>query len=454
MKKLLLLAVGIATLQIAIAQEIKNVEKFAILGKYEEAKTEVDKAAADAKLQVKPETWYWKSRIYAELTKTPAMLEKYPNLYADASAAFKKYEEIDPSLALVKSKGSEGYFAMYSSAFGNGTKNFNEKKWDDAAKYFEISNEYINTIIKNKWTSANITMDTTGVLYTAYAFQNAKKPEQAAKYYAMLADNKIGGKDYMDAYRFLAVHYTDTKNEPMFRKYIALAKEVYPTEAWEEYEVEYMDKNMTLEEKLAAYDKGDAAGAFNEMYYLQFGDVFIKAKNAPGLDDAKQNEYTLKAVDAFKKAYGKNNQNAVAAFNVGVIYYNMFVELDDKYAANIRAMRDLNADKPVEKDPKKKAAAEAALKAKIDPLKAANAELEKPIHEKLDVAAEWLEKSYAILKDKADRNNVEKNVIGKSVDFLANIYQYKRDRARGKDEKAVETYDAKFKVYDALHGKF
>ncbi|HEX7691945.1 MAG TPA: hypothetical protein VF408_06135, partial [Sediminibacterium sp.] len=131
-----------------------------------------------------------------------------------------------------------------------------------------------------------------------------------------------------------------------------------------------------------------------------------------------------------------------------------FVELDDKYAANIRAMRDLNADKPVEKDPKKKAAAEAALKAKIDPLKAANAELEKPIHEKLDVAAEWLEKSYAILKDKADRNNVEKNVIGKSVDFLANIYQYKRDRARGKDEKAMEAYDAKFKVYDALHGKF
>ncbi|NCI46292.1 hypothetical protein [Sediminibacterium soli] len=454
MKKFLLFAACAATLQIANAQDPKNVEKFALLGRYEDAKTEVDKSVTDPKFSGKPEAWYWKARVYSELAKTPATATKYPNAMQDADAAFRKYEELDPTMAVAKAKGSDGYFNMYSTAFNAGIKQFNDKKWDDAAKSFDVSNQYINTIIRNKWTTQSLLMDTIGVLYAAYAYQNGKKNDQAAKYYAILADNKIGGDTYIDAYKFLAVHYTDTKNEAMFHKYLALAREVYPKEGWDEFDVDYMDKNLSLDEKLAAYNKGDAAGTLSEMYYLQFGDVFVKAKTEPGLDEAKHKEFTAKAAEAFKKAYAKNNQNALAAFNVGVIYYNMFVELDDKYAANIRAMQALNADKPVEKDPKKKAAAEAALKVKIDPLKAANTALEKPISENLDVAAEWLEKSYAILKDKATRTGTEKSVIGKSVDFLANIYQYKRDRARGKDNKVFEAYEAKFKEFDALHGKY
>jgi len=41
-------------------------------------------------------------------------------------------------------------------------------------------------------------------------------------------------------------------------------------------------------------------------------------------------------------------------------------------------------------------------------------------------------------------------VINKSVDFLANLYAYKRDRMRGKDPKAVDAFDAKYKEFDAL----
>ena len=72
----------------------------------------------------------------------------------------------------------------------------------------------------------------------------------------------------------------------------------------------------------------------------------------------------------------------------------------------------------------------------------------------LDTAIEWLEKSYAILKNKTTRTNTEKSVINKTVDFLANLYTYKRDRVRGKDLKAFDAYEAKFKEYDALHAKY
>jgi hypothetical protein len=105
---------------------------------------------------------------------------------------------------------------------------------------------------------------------------------------------------------------------------------------------------------------------------LQFGDVFVSVRNNEGVDSLTTDKYNRKAIDAFKKAYGKNNNNAVAAFNVGVTYYNFFNLEDDKYAANIKKLQEINANKPVIKDPKKKVAAEAEHKAKVDAIKNAN----------------------------------------------------------------------------------
>jgi hypothetical protein len=45
-------------------------------------------------------------------------------------------------------------------------------------------------------------------------------------------------------------------------------------------------------------------------------------------------------------------------------------------------------------------------------------------------------------------------VASRSVDFLATLYAYKRDRSRGKDQKAFDEFDAKFNSYDKLHDKF
>jgi len=421
MKKLLLLAMLAVTVQLVTAQDFTKAKTAYLINKFEEAKTEIDKVTADPKSLAKAETWYWKSAIYAAVGKDAAMRTKYPNVMKDADEAFIKLGELDPAYAQIKDKGAQGFFDMYATNYNGGIKVFNEKKWDEAGKLFESSIYYIDLILKNKWTSANLTFDTTTVLYAAYSFQNAANDskmdeaaklarlDHAAKYYRVLADNKVSGKDYVDIYKFLAGHYTATKNEELFKKYVALGRELYPKEVWDEFEIDYMDKNFNLTQKTDMYDKEDAAGTLTEIKYLQFGDLFVTAKNKEkNLDSLKQHMYTLKAAGAFKKAFGKNAQNGIAAFNVGVIYYNIYGEYDDQFAANIRAMQALNTDRPVEKDPKKKAAADAKYKAQIDPLKQANTVIEKPLMENLDIAVEWLEKSYSVLKDKAGRSNVEK----------------------------------------------
>jgi hypothetical protein len=44
-------------------------------------------------------------------------------------------------------------------------------------------------------------------------------------------------------------------------------------------------------------------------------------------------------------------------------------------------------------------------------------------------------------------------VFERSLDFLANLYEYKRDKVRGKDMKLFDIYDAKYKEYEGMHKK-
>ncbi len=455
MKKFLLLLVSAFTLQLAVAQDLKKVQTAYLINRFEDAKVEIDKVMADPKQKDKPEAFYWKAKIAATYFKDAKLRDKSPNTLKDADDAFQKYMQADQALVLVKEKGAEAFFDMYATGYELGIKQFNDKKWDDATTYFKVTVDYGDIIFKNKWSNKPVVLDTIPILYLAYAYQNANKPEEATKYYSRLADAKVNGENYIDIYRFLASHYTTTKNQPQFNKYVALGRELYPKFPWDELEIEYMDENLTLAEKTALYDKENAAGTLTEIKYLQFGDIFVNAPHKEkGLDSAQKKMYDLKAAEAYQKAFAKNGENGVAAYNVGVIYYNVYGEYDDLYAANIRAMQTMNADRPVEKDPKKKAAADALFKTKTDPIKKANTDLEKPLMENLDKSLEWLEKAFTILKAKATRTSTEKNVINKSVDFLANLYAYKRDRNRGKDAKAFDAFDLKYKEYDELHGKF
>jgi hypothetical protein len=312
--------------------------------------------------------------------------------------------------------------------------------------------------------------DTTSLLYAGYSSQNASnRPKEDSikakdyvtktlKYYSRLAEAKVGGDGFIDIYKYLVITYMNDKKEDLFRKNIALAKQVYPKENWDDYEIEYIDRNFSLAEKEAFYDKGDAAGSFGEMQYLQFGEIFVNVKNdnkeKDKYDSAKLDAYEKKGVEAYKKAFAKNPSNAIASFNIGVIYYNNFGILDDKIAVNIKAVQNINATKPAEKDPVKKKALDAKFKAQTDPLLKANQDLEKPINETLDQAFDWLEKTYVIEKGKIIRTPTDRSIGNKTVDFLANMYQYKRDRVRGKDAKAFDAYEAKYKVYDAEHDTF
>lgn len=440
------------------AQELKKVMLFLQTGKLADAKTEIDKNAADPKFSGKAETFYWKSRIYAALYRDPASRAKTPNAREIADEAFAKYQLLDPSYNFVKEMGPEGpngYFDLYQGSYSDGLRNFNGKRWDSAAYFFNSAVNTYDLIYKNKWTSAKTPFDTISILYLGFALQNAQKPAEAVEQYTRLADNKVADSAYLDMYIFTLQHFISTKNDPQFKKYLAVSKEAYPKEQWDDYEMEYLEKNLTLAEKNVLYDKESAAGTLNELKYLQFGDWFANVRTKEkDLDSTQLAMYNLKAADAYQKAYGLNNKNAIAAYNAGLIYYNNFADYSDKYSDNIRTLQQLNANKPpADKDPKKRPAQEAKFKEQTDAIKKLNADLDKPINDNIETSINWLEKTVDNLKGKTEFNRTEKTIFERSLDFLANLYEYKRDKVRGKDMKLFDAYDAKYKEYENMHKK-
>lgn len=435
------------------AQDFNKVKTSILINQFDAAKADYEKiilkkpAAAST-----AEGYFWKAKIYSGLAKDP----KNTNALAEVKTAIDGYIALDAgnNYAIAKENGAEPFFDIYLNNFRNGVAAFNEKNWKVAAAEFDQAVKYSDIIFTQGWASSKQKFDTTSLLYAGFANQNANNVDKTMTYYKRVVDANMKTQDVQDVYRYILLHYVNTKDKANFDAFLKLTEAAYPEDNWFDYKSEYIDKNYTLAEKIKLYDEQVAANNISETECLMFGDAFIAGKSET--ETAQNNDlYIAKAADAYKKAYSINSNNFTAAFNAGIAYYNQYSALDEKVSENIRALQKLNAEKPAApKDPKKKLAFEASFKAQVDSIKKINASYDLPIKANVDAAIEWIEKAFNAVKDKEKLERVEKNVASRSVDFLATLYQYKRDKVRGKDQKAYDALDAKFNQYDQLHEKY
>jgi hypothetical protein len=444
----------LATLmQTAFAQDFKKVETSLLLGNYEAAKTEYEKAIVKkASLETTAEGYYWKSKIYTGLAKDPAA--KYPDAAEKLYKSLEDYIKADPEFTFAVKSGQEPFFEVYMRSFKDGVAAFGEKKWKDAATNFDRGVVLSDIIFSKGWSTNKQPFDTTTLMYAGYSNQNAGNEETTIKHYTRMMDANIKSADLIDIYKYVLIKAAEKKDKALFDKYYTVSERNYPDEKWFEFRADYIDKNYTAEEKVASYEAQIAANSLNETECQMYGDMFMASRNVEGLSDEKANYYLDKAADAYMRAYKLNNQNFAAAFNVGISYYNQFTVLDDQVGNNIRALQQLNASKPpAPKDPKKKLAFDAKFKAQQDSIKKLNVVLDAPMKAKVDQAIEWIENAFNIIKDKQTLTRSEKNVAARSVDFLATLYSAKRDKNRA-NQKLYDELDAKFKKYDELHDKY
>ncbi len=428
---LLLVAVGSGVK----AQDYKKVREALVLAqvpgqaglaKLEDAKAQLDKVLADPKADGKAETYLLKTEVLGTIAANEALKAKYPSADVEALQALKKYLELEPNEAKIKEDRYTGVNSAYSSLFNAGVKYYNEKNWDSSFAKFKNVVELGDILTTRKWTTS--AFDTTSYLYAGVTAQNAKKNEEAAKYYGKIADRKIAGKDYEGIYDFLVKFYLNNNNQTEFKKHLAIAKEVYPKNTlWNDLEFANTTDNAGVEDMVKRFEDADAAKTLNAKSYLDYGDYFINNKKIKELDPSQRAQYTNRAFLAFSKAADLDTANGISSYNAGVAAYTLFEDASD----SARKIKGITA----------------AIKTK-------RAQADKQVDSAAVNSITWLEKSYNTLAAKTDRTNTEKNVVGKTADLLYNLYIYQRDRSKVLNPKNYDKFDAKSKFYDSMHGKF
>jgi hypothetical protein len=435
MKKIILLVVLISSGVYLRAQDETVLQLYRAQKQWEKAKDQVDKWLADSKLKdnEKATAYLWKMLIYSDISVDSTLKSKYPGAAEQATDAFSKYEAMQPDLKQLKEQHFEGGIAnLYIGAFDKGKDYFQNKQWDSAFKYFSQSERWGEFLIQNKLSATNATIDTVTIVYTGYAAQNAKLLDSASKYYSMLADIKVGGKDYEDIYKYLIEYYSQQKDDAAVKKYLATAKELYPDDnaVWTQYEMSNMTANTGLTDLLQKYQQDAAAGGMNEEKLVGYAEALATTDKTQtdALDSTQQVAVRLAAAQAFAKAFEMNKANGLYAFNAGVIYYGIYSDLDDRYHSY--------------------SGESAALKAK-------RTEIAKQEMAYADTASQWLEKAYPALKDKQDRTRPETASLNRTVDYLANIYYWERDQTKVNGNTGdFDKYDALYKKYDAEHNSY
>jgi hypothetical protein len=380
--------------------------------KLAEAKAEIDKVMADPKNAKNAEAWYYKAKIYSSIADDKALGDQSPDARLQAFEAVKKYSEYDDKqfLLLAIDKYSP-IMSPYQGYFKSGAAKFNEKNYADSYADFKNCLAISEFMFSKKWTA--LQLDTTVILYCGITAEKAGKKDDAAIYYARLADAKVNGEGMVDIYKWLSDYYAKKKDNTSANKYLALGKELWPKDPfWAVYELDmYRDQGdqkglFAKYEEIIAKNPNDFQVLYNyslELYQAAY-DTSASKRPANSAEMIAKVETNLKKVTELKPDYA--NPYLV----LGQIAYNKGV--------------DINAEM-------KKIKPAGAVKLKPEELKKKE-ELRAEAGKKFDEAIPYFEKIDQILGPQGKLHLEEKKVLKDAYDLLTTIYENKGNKEKAK----------------------
>src|SRR2546423_12374487 len=157
-------------------------------GKLDEAKTEIDAFLAQDKNQKNADAWYTKAKIYNAIAASDKT--KAGDAHAQAFDALKKYVQYDDKLLIsLQIDKYQPLNEIYGAYFKEGADNFNDKHYEASYAGFKNAIDISKYMLEKGWLTSKI--DTTSVLYAGVSAEKLNKPDEAAVYYAQLANSRI-----------------------------------------------------------------------------------------------------------------------------------------------------------------------------------------------------------------------------------------------------------------------
>ena len=428
-KKIMIAAtVSLTVANILHAQDIESVKKQLLLNRTKDAKTEVDKVAANPKFNTKPDFWILKSTVYGNLATTPGNSKEDSMAYLKESLAdLKKYSELDPTDKLTTTPPySDIARNLYVVHFNSGIAKFNAKDWQSAYDDLSTSAMLSNYLIKNKVLPGPI--DTNSVLYSGAAAQNMKNDTEAAKWFTKLAEAKVAGKDNEFLYQFLTNYYLQKKDDANFKKYRQLGIELYPSSKYfTAVEGELARSSGDFNDVVKYYEEKVNANPNDYEQQYDFGaEIYdhLYPRDTSKTPNVDVGAWETKMKAAFEKAAELKPEKGMPYAVIANSYAKKADAINNKITAVSDEVRNFNKgakpDKlgkfpPVPKD-----------------MTARREALYKDYYATLDAAVPYFEKAADRFAKTTTLEPIEKQFYKNAASNLIDIYSMKKTNAKGK----------------------
>ncbi len=399
MKRIFILTLFAISAFYAGAQDIDAIAEMYNKKQYKEAKTAVDKMLAEPKNANSSDAWYFKGRIYNSLSQDAATPKSEAFILKTAAfEAFQNAQKFDPKDMRMKLETYTSYLDLYLGLYDLGAGLFNDKDFASAYTSFTKALDVENFILSKKYEYPQVklyALDTALVLNTAIAAGQAKREEDAMRYYRKLADANVVGNTYLDVYQLLADYYNRVKDTDNLKIILDKGRKFYPEDAfWNELEL----KNITDKPALfARYEefiaKSPADFTLNYNYAIELYNYIYTAEKRP----ANQDELKDKLTSILKAAIANDKE-----IDAAVLMCN--------HSFNVAA--DISTASNLVKDPKKKA------------------ELKKTSNAKMDECITYCNMVSAYFDAKPSLKQTEKAMYRNVLGYVQDIYGFKNDQKK------------------------
>ncbi len=445
MKRYFFLFTVLLSASLVNAQKYEDIKNLLLFNKYEQAKTDLDKAMTNAKFTAKAEAYILKTTVYAGM----AMMDgtkgtpQADQLTAEAVTAFNKYKEMEPEMTLLTDPiYQNGPINLYSGYYSSGYTDYSDKKWELSFEKFKKAVELSDILINKKILTT--TLDTNVLILAAITAENCNKKDDAAKYYRILADHKVTGEGFESVYRFLVSYSFGKKDIPSFEKYKALGKEMFPKSEYFDFDkVDFaVGLETTFEAKRKALEEVLATDPNNYKANEILGEIIYDTLNSRfegAVEPANEIELEAEMVAAFNKVIAIKPELENTYLYLGDHYINKAVRVNTEREAFAKEMK-------ARTKPGTMASKEDLTKRDM---------LDKKYSEALEGAREPYEKVAAIFASRPkseDKNHAirDKQQYKKAISYLIDIYANKRINAKGKPAD-IAKYTAEEKKWSDLY---
>ncbi|HET6244496.1 MAG: tetratricopeptide repeat protein [Bacteroidetes bacterium] len=334
MKKLILSAILAAATTLTFAQNNKVVTAFNYHKYYVErggklddlmnAKAAIDEATQHAQTMGNSKTWYYRGQIYHAMveSKEASLIETKDKNLQETVKSYLKTLELDSKKEY--SRETLQRLAIAQIQYLNlGVEQFENKKYVHAANAFEeavIVAGHLNKV------------DTLALYNAALAAEKGNLNDKAIAHYERLIQLKYGGAN---TYIFLSNIHKNLKQDDKAQEVIKKGRTAFPD-----------DKNLIIEElnyyliqgklkeAISNLELAVQADPANHILIFSLGSVYDnlanpdKEKTQP--TPAEYTEYMNKSEASYKKALEVKPDYFDAIYNLGALYFNQAVKINDQ----------------------------------------------------------------------------------------------------------------------------